>query len=284
MGNYDLEIISQRRESKGRALRKYGLDGIETIGVYGEEPFAVCFRNKTPKRVEVKLAIDGTDVLTGDVANSQATGKRWVVEAWGMLELKAWPETNRGGAAFVFGKTQDSVAANTHGDLSAKGYISAAVFVDSYTPPVIFNTCVQGWPRYDDGGSGSILRGASMGGSYGSSSAAGGFASVFASNSVSSEFCESKSDAGPAVGAGEHVEQHIGTTSGLVAPVMHEIVRVRYLWWDDVKAKLSAGGYDQNGHPTGFPGDVPMANLGRTPRIKTSGHKVRRAPSFERFA
>ena len=45
------------------------------------------------------------------------------------LSLKAWPENSKSGASFVFTSAQNSVALHTHGDLSSRGIIAAAVFV-----------------------------------------------------------------------------------------------------------------------------------------------------------
>jgi hypothetical protein len=55
------------------------------------------------------------------------------------LSLRAWPENNHGGAAFVFTNANNGVAANTHGNLSSRGIIAAAVFTESYVAPVVYN-------------------------------------------------------------------------------------------------------------------------------------------------
>src|SRR5947209_13312140 len=133
-----LEIISNRSNSfahSRRTLRQYHVENINTIGVFGDESFSIRFRNSSFNRVQVKLSLDGTDILTGQVANLDPQSKMWVVNAYGTLELSAWPESHQGGAAFVFSTVENSVALHTHGDMFAKGFISAAVFIEGYAPP-----------------------------------------------------------------------------------------------------------------------------------------------------
>jgi len=45
--NYSLEIISHHPKFNNKALRKYYVDGIETIGAWGDEPFEIRFKNNT---------------------------------------------------------------------------------------------------------------------------------------------------------------------------------------------------------------------------------------------
>lgn len=72
------------------------------------------------------------------------------------------------------------------------------------------------------------------------------------------------------VGAGSYTAQKISYTTGLKQPVFVDTLRVKYVWWDDLKAKLAESNY-MNEHPNGFPGDPPrkMINLKSTPRIDT---------------
>lgn len=252
---FELEVVSHLPQFTGKVLKPWFLDGIDTIGVWGEEPFELKFRNKTGQKVQLRLSVDGTDVLTGKKANTNTDNEgMWVVDAWGTMSLKAWPETNKKGRSFIFGKTGDSVAANTHGDLSNKGIIAAAVFTETYKPYVsdvdrYYNRFRElYWDRglrscYDFDG---IVYNQNRGDMKGIADA-------------------------PAVGAGQEIVQTIGKAQGLVQPKLDRIVRVRYLWWDEVEAKLVKQGFVKftDGHPTGFPGDreEKLANLGNTPTI-----------------
>lgn len=142
--NYTLEIISHHSKFNNKSLRKYYVDGIETVGAWGDEPFEIRFTNKTWQKVQVKISLDGTDILTGKPADTQVSKDMWVVNGYSSISLKAWPEDNNGGAAFIFTSANNSVAVHTHGDLSSRGIIAAAVFTErhvepirlTYTPPV----------------------------------------------------------------------------------------------------------------------------------------------------
>ena len=70
MSNYSLEVISHHPTFKNKSLRKYYVDGIDTIGAWGDEPFEIVFKNNTWQKVQVKLSLDGTDILTGEPANT----------------------------------------------------------------------------------------------------------------------------------------------------------------------------------------------------------------------
>lgn len=139
MSNYSLEIISHHPTFKNKSLRKYYVDGIDTIGAWGDEPFEIKFTNHTWQKVQVKISVDGTDVLTGEPATTEPTKDMWVVNGYGTLSLKAWPETNNGGAAFVFTSASNSVAIHTHGDLTSRGIVAAAVYTEGHVEPIRYN-------------------------------------------------------------------------------------------------------------------------------------------------
>lgn len=254
--SYELDIVSHHTKFDGKTLTKYHVDGIDTIGVWGEEPFEIVFRNNTHEKVQVRLSLDGTDVLTTTPATVQPYGKMWLVNPYATLNLAAWPETTEDGARFVFGKTLDSVAANTHGDLRNKGIIAAAVFTEGYVEPARLYTHYLGSP----------VRRTSF-----SAANAGGRKSADARFLSYDSFCEINEESckGPAIGAGETITQKIASVSGLRQPKFNRIISLRYLWWDDLKAKLEKA--NTTVHPSGFV-DAPLpqklANLGSTPRIE----------------
>lgn len=136
MSNYTLEIISHHPQFKNKNLRQYYVDGINTVGAWGDEPFEIRFKNNTYQKVQVKISLDGTDVLTGRPATTEVSKDMWVVNGYGTLNLKAWPENNNGGASFVFTSANNSVAAHTHGNLSSRGIIAAAVYVEGHVEPI----------------------------------------------------------------------------------------------------------------------------------------------------
>jgi hypothetical protein len=137
--NYSLEVISHHPQFKNKNLRKYYVDGIDTVGAWGDEPFEIKFTNHSWQKVQVKISLDGTDVLSGATANTSIDNNMWVVNGYGTMSLKAWPEDNQGGAAFVFTSANNSVAVHTHGDLSARGIIAVAVFTEGHVEPIRYN-------------------------------------------------------------------------------------------------------------------------------------------------
>lgn len=294
MQNFELVVVSHLSQFDGKKFKPYYLDGIDNIGVFGDEPFELQFRNHTGQRVQTRLSLDGTDVATGKQAHTNtSTDGMWIVEAYGTLSLKAWVETTERGRSFVFSKESNSVALHTHGDMSNKGIIAAAVFTEGYvTPPSRFD--YQG-PYFQLGGNyGSYTSGNGSygGGSYTKGRRSAMDRSVTKSCSIGDKSLESFTadsdmlDAAPAVGAGVEVMQKIGTAAGLIQPRLDRIIRMRYMWWDNLEEKLAKNGYARpsDNHPSGFPGDRerPMANLGSTPTIGSN----RPAPRVEihRFA
>jgi len=305
-----MDIISQHPKFQNLSMRKYGVDGIETIGAWGDEPFEIKFRNNTSNRVQVKISVDGTDVLSGDPATTSPDSQMWLVNAYGTLQLKAWPESRNGGAAFVFTSATNSVALHTHGDMSSRGIIAAAVFEEGYVEPVRINPDYGRNERDNyrrrigekynlDSHSGRNTKCSAQGSTWGATKSCDSitydgrglcdcddnlsetvnYADVNGLDHTLSRSVELKSLA--AVGAGSYVNQNISYAKGLIKPVFADIVKVRYLWWDDLKAKLEDSGY-ANDHQEGFPGDVPkkMINLKGTPRIDTP--KPRRRGVFKR--
>lgn len=301
--NYSLEIISHHPTFKNKSLRKYYVDGIETIGAWGDEPFEIKFTNHTWQKLELKLSVDGTDVLSGDPATTDPTPKMWVVNGYGTLSLKAWPENNNGGAQFVFTSGSNSVAAHTHGDMSSRGIIAAAVYVEGHVepirlsnPPIVIqndhhhyhdryrrsiydNTAYPVWGGTIGGvtyGSNSIsgsAAGSTLGGASLDSCSFNAYTDSVASASLGETPTDSKGlESLVAVGAGQHVDQKIVTVAGLIKPTFTETVRVRYMWWDELVAKLRANNVPMP-HASGFPADQNKTNisLGSTPRVGYSG-------------
>lgn len=270
--NYSLEIISHHAQFKNKSLKQYHVDGQWTVGAWGDEPFEVKFKNNTSKRLQVKLSLDGTDILTGSPAGSAPSAKMWVVEAYGILSLKAWPENNNGGSQFVFTSADNSVAAHTHGNLSSRGIIAAAVYEEGHMEAIRVNRNNYFDNRYSyDFAGGGILRSHIGGQAFGST----------VTNSVKTKASlDLNDDDGSyaknnesfkelvAIGAGNHVEQKITYVAGLKKPVLSEVLQVKYLWWDDLKAKLEESNHVlTSDQPNGFPADEKIMSIGSTPKV-----------------
>lgn len=274
--SYELKIISQDEISKGKVLKQYDVNGEKVVGCYENEPFTIMFVNKSWNKVQVKFSIDGTDVLTGKLADTSKIGKMWVVQPYGTLELKAFPETNKGGAEFIFGQTKDSVAVNTHGVKTGIGYIAAAVFIEepivnmNYYPYTLgqINVIPIDYPNTYLGGTGTFNTICEQN-EY----------SVFSSNSAITK-------SAAAVGAGDYVAQEVVETAGLSKPILSSILTVKYEWWTSLRSKIRQQKEVIN-NPA-FPGDKPvtkMIDLKETPRKVKSKKitKVEKYPELNRF-
>ena len=282
--DFTLDVISHHPEFEGKILRKYNLDGIDTIGAYGDERFTVRFSNNSNEDVQVRLSLDGTDCYTGKLANLDVNHDMFVVRAHKTLNLKAWRETNNGGAAFVFTSGDKSVALHTHGDISHKGIIAAAVYVEqdrtrTYTLPV--RRAV--YPKYPTSPY-YTLTSNSIGGHMKSTGIVGSAIGSVGSDSFSSSvpttenysFSRSEeADVAPisaAVGAGEYVEQKLTTVQGLNKPVLNTVVRLKYCWFDELVEKLKTQ-QPCDTHASGFPGAKSFVDLSNVPRVQSVGSK-----------
>lgn len=201
-------IVSQLPPFAGKAVHPYEINGIDTVGLFGDEPYQLVFRNSSRDRVEVIFSIDGINVLTGAPA-SLADQHRLVVSGYGTTELNAWPETNRSGPRFVFHGVEPNVALLPSGDAGGVGYLSAAVFVEDR------EAAFQGTPPYyKHGGTTTVDK------IYG---AARTMPSVRDIPRIAA-----------ATGAGEQVPQRIRKAPGLFRAKHTQTLQLRYLWWDDL--------------------------------------------------
>lgn len=137
--NYKLDIISQHPDHPNKVLRKHKVEAIDTVGVQMDERFIIRFTNNSYQKVQVKISLDGIDIMTGGLATTEPTQEMWVVRANSTLEISAWPETDNGGASLIFSHAGNSVAIHTNGDLSHRGIIAAAVYVEEHIEPLTIN-------------------------------------------------------------------------------------------------------------------------------------------------
>lgn len=268
LNNFTLQIVSKLPQFNGQVMRPYFVDGVDTIGVWGNEPFELRFKNPTGQKVQIRLSLDGTDILTGKLAHTDVTNDgMWVVQAYGEMTLKAWPETNQKGREFVFTHEGLSVASHTHGNMEHKGIIAAAVFTETHTPRYD-----RFWLDQDQYFYGDRARVERWDGKLGNTS----IGSTMDSAPVLSFNGNSKS----AVGAGQEVMQKIGQTQGLVRPKLDRVIRVRHVWWSDLEDKLKNNNYNYSVHASGFPGDAErkLLDLSKVPSVGT-----KRDESFDRF-
>lgn len=234
--DYSLEIISHLPQFKGQRFVQHYVNGMNTIGVWGNEGYEIRFSNNSTRKVQLRLSIDGTDILTGEKATLDPQGKMWVVEAQQTLGLQAWPETTHSGARFVFASGGDAatVAHNIHGDLSNKGIIGAAVFTDGNRnfsrTSVVKRKEASVWPS-------KPLR---VGAELLAARMEAKSAAFDNNNNMDFVFDRSREMSAPGTGAGETIDQTIKSTVGLIKPTFYTIVNLRYIWWDDLKMALQS--------------------------------------------
>ena len=308
---YTLDIVSLDKNIEGKPLKKYAIDNTDLIGVYENEPFEIVFKNHTHKKVQIIISVDGTDVLSGKLASTEPTAKMLLVNAYNTLRLKAWPETNDGGARFVFTNTDNSVAANTHGVLSSKGIIAVAVFEEGYVPN--YNIFWNNHPHPSTVGSGQLYGGQLYGSaglysknldySYNTDQKINLISDscVFSSNIAettetnvimdsailrsSTKGCSTpkieQTKTSASVGAGEYVQQTLATVAGLTQPKLATTIKVKYEWWSSLRSKLRKIGAEhaELQSTNGFPGDKKNIDLAKTPRIKTSAKTTKYSAS-----
>lgn len=322
--NYSLEIISRLPDFNGKSLKKYRVEGIDTVGAWGNEPFEIKFKNHTYQKIQVKLSLDGTDILTGEPATSDATEKMWVVNGKETLTLKAWPETNNGGAGFVFTSGDKSVALHTHGDTSHRGIIAAAVFTEGHVEPVRINNVHHHhhhdywWssPYYIGGGylgsNGSWgttygdntgnykgisggTRGTSLGGianaSNGTFSLSADAASFSAAGAAGIDVQCNASNSVDARGLESLASVGAGSYTEQQISYTTGLIKpllsttVRVKYvWWDDLVAALRTNAAAEPHPSGFPGDKPLMSLGSTPRQETREQRLGRLQQQLQFA
>lgn len=294
MSDYILSIASQDKRHEGEEFRVFHVDGEDVIGVEEREPFELRFRNNTNQPVQIRLSVDGTDVLSGKPASTKPTGEMFLVSPHDSMSLKAWPESMDGGARFVFTTSEKSVAVNTHGNTAGIGLIAAAIYTDydyygghlayfqgggqvhnssRFTRNRRVGADLRGMPM----GSKSLLfdatKGAATKGLRGRSEESYGATLDFCAAAASID-----EDSNIAVGAGEYTNQTLVKAAGLRRPVLDDIIQVRYLPWEKLR-KLVAR--EIVSEATAFPGDHNQkVDLSNVPRTKST---ARRSPEVHRF-
>lgn len=293
MSTYELKIVSKHRESDGEVFRTFNVDGERAIGVKRNEPFEIHFNNNSSLPVQVKLSLDGTDILTGEIANSFEDGEMWYVKARDTLVVKAFPENYNGGARFVFTDGEKGVAVNTHGEESAIGLIGAAVFTDSlhkYNSPIYYISPQKWWnePYWNEPywtvNPADITHDTCLyGGTISSTNAnftnseanVRSLSACSMGASCSSDAAEELSD-DLSVGAGEYVEQEIQKVAGLNKPRLSRVLQVRYMPWKKLSKIVGVTDRVRKQGTSAFPGDNFGINLDNVPKVQSSGVQRKR--------
>jgi hypothetical protein len=132
-GTYSVEILVNGH--KQHMYRHRGDSYV--LGLKGRR-YTLRIRNRSSRRVEAVVTVDGRDVLDGKSGNLEKRG--YLIPAWGSVNIEGWRLSQRDVAAFRFSSVANSYAAKT-GSARNVGVIGVAVFPERYRPsPVV--------PRY----------------------------------------------------------------------------------------------------------------------------------------
>lgn len=283
MENYELNIISHHPQFKNKTLRKYKIDGVETIGAWGNEEFSIRFKNNTSFALQVKLSLDGLDLLNGKLASIEPEGNMWSVLPYGILEVSAYPETREGGAALVFTNKENSVAFHLSEDTSHSGIIAAAVYLEGQPncKPYYFNWYnypyyqLNYWPITINDfkfnpyetiiTSTTSTTNSNIFDDIDSCSLNGG---TYTSNSCYSTIDNNSSNF-VGIGAGDYKSQHIIYAKSFNKPIFTEFLKIKTIWWDDLIVKLNENSNKEASCPSGFPKDKRLFNLDGVPRVSS---------------
>jgi hypothetical protein len=89
--------------------------------------------NRSPRRVEAVVSVDGRDVIDGRPADYRSK-RGYLIPAWGSVDIEGWRTSHAEVAAFRFSSVARSYAART-GSAREVGVIGVALFPEQYIPP-----------------------------------------------------------------------------------------------------------------------------------------------------
>src|SRR5579883_1480260 len=126
-GPYELQVLVD-----GAPTRTYRHAGESfVLGRLGER-YTLRVVNRSPRRVEAVVTVDGRDVIDGRPGDLHKSG--WLVPAWGSVDIDGWRVSQAEAAAFRFSRVADSYAARTGGGRDV-GVIGVALFPERLPPP-----------------------------------------------------------------------------------------------------------------------------------------------------
>lgn len=94
--------------------------------------YTLRIRNRSNRRIEAVVTVDGRDVLDGKPGHLRKRG--YLVPAWGTVEIEGWRLSHADVAAFRFSSVKNSYASRT-GSARNVGVIGVAIFREKLPPP-----------------------------------------------------------------------------------------------------------------------------------------------------
>lgn len=127
-GQYEFQVLVD-----GMPSQTYYHNGETYVLGQGGERYTLRVINRSSRRVEAVVSVDGKDVVDGRPADYR--GKRgYLVPAYGTVEIDGWRVSRGEAAAFRFSSVGSSYAGRT-GSTRDVGVIGVALFPERYTPP-----------------------------------------------------------------------------------------------------------------------------------------------------
>jgi hypothetical protein len=126
-GPYELQVLVA-----GAPARTFQHDGGTFVLGYLGERYTLRVINRSGRRVEAVVSVDGRDVIDGKPADWRAK-RGYLVPAWGTVDIDGWRISQTEAAAFRFSTVPESYAAKT-GNAREVGVIGVAIFPERWYP------------------------------------------------------------------------------------------------------------------------------------------------------
>jgi hypothetical protein len=127
-GSWGVELLVN-----GSPVRVFEHGGNSWVEGRSGERFVLRVHNRTDKRIEVVVAVDGRDVIDGRPADTDKRG--YVIGAWSWVDIDGWRTNMSSVAAFRFTHPNDAYATRM-GDASELGVVKVAVFEEDRPEPI----------------------------------------------------------------------------------------------------------------------------------------------------
>ncbi len=128
VGTHELEVLVD-----GAPAPRFFHDGESYIlGQMGAR-YTLRIWNRSPRRVEAVVSVDGRDVVDGQPGDFRRK-RGYLIPAYGSVDIDGWRLSQHQAAAFRFTSVPDSYAARTGGARNV-GVIGVAIFPERFNPP-----------------------------------------------------------------------------------------------------------------------------------------------------
>jgi hypothetical protein len=113
---------------KGRPITEYHFRGQVFIEGRASSEYEIQLRNRSPRRVEIVLSVDGLSVVDGKLAGEQSRG--YLVDANATINIPGWTLDNQSIAKFAFTGKEESYSTQMTGEARNNGVIGVMAFAE----------------------------------------------------------------------------------------------------------------------------------------------------------